>query len=234
MTRALPTVLFVSGVALGGGPGAAGERGPVLLELYTSQGCSSCPPADALLAELARRDEVLPLALHVDYWDYIGWVDAFADPAHTQRQKGYARAVGSRSIYTPQFVIGGTDHVVGLKPMQLERLIHKHADEESPVTLSATREGEEIAISVELETETLPGPMLVQLVTYDPHETVSIGTGENAGMKVEYTNIVEDWRVLSDWDGEDAFTASVEVEGPAAIVVQMVGPGEVLAVARVD
>ena len=234
MSRALPIVLLASGAALGGMPGMAGDKGPVLLELYTSQGCSSCPPADALLAELARRDEVLPLALHVDYWDYIGWADEFADPAHTQRQKGYARVVGSRSIYTPQFVIGGTDHVVGLKPMLVERLIQKHLDEESPVALSARREGDEIAISVELETEAPPGPMLVQLVTFIPHETVSIRSGENAGMTVEYTNIVEDWRVLSDWDGEEAFAAAVEAEGPAAVVVQMAGPGEVLAVARID
>lgn len=234
MSPALPTVLLASGLALGAGSALAGDRGPILVELYTSQGCSSCPPADALLTELAQRTEVLPLALHVDYWDYIGWVDEFASPDHTLRQKAYARGVGSRSIYTPQFVIAGTDHVVGLKRMQVERLIQKNAEEESPVTLSVTRKGEEIAILAELDTATLPGPMLVQLVKFNPRETVAIHTGENAGMTVDYTNIVEDWRVLSDWDGEEPFTTSVATTGPVAVVVQIAGPGEVLAVARID
>ena len=89
----------------------------VVVELYTSQGCSSCPPADKLLAELASRKDVLPLALHVDYWDYIGWADVFADPAYTKRQRAYARVAGSRSIYTPQMIVGGKDHVIGFKPM---------------------------------------------------------------------------------------------------------------------
>ena len=234
MSAAPPTILLAFGLALGGGPAVAGDRGLVLVELYTSQGCSSCPPADALLAELAERAEVLPLALHVDYWDYIGWADEFASPDHTLRQKAYARGVGSRSIFTPQFVIAGTDHVVGLKPMQLERLIQKNAEEEGPVALSVTREGEEVVISAELDAVRSPGPMLVQFVTFDPHETVAIERGENAGLTVAYTNIVEDWRVLSEWDGKAPFTASVAAAGPAAIVVQIAGPGEVLAVARID
>src|SRR6056297_1329329 len=82
---------------------------PVVVELFTSQGCSSCPPADAMLGELAERDDVIPLALHVDYWDYIGWADIFADPAYTRRQKGYAHATGQRMVYTPQMVIDGQD-----------------------------------------------------------------------------------------------------------------------------
>lgn len=234
MNPALPTLLLASGLALGPAPAMAGDRGPILVELYTSQGCSSCPPADAFLAELAQRADVLPLALHVDYWDYIGWVDEFASPDHTLRQKAYARGVGSQSIYTPQFVIAGTDHVVGLKRMQVERLIQKNAQEESPVTLSVTRKGEEIVISAESDAATSPGSMLVQLVTFEPHETVAIPRGENAGMTVEYMNIVEDWRVLSDWDGKEPFVTSVASAGPAAVVVQFAGPGEVLAAARVD
>ena len=81
--------------------------GPVVVELYTSQGCSSCPPADAMLHDLAARPDVIALALHVDYWDYIGWVDEFADPAYTRRQKQYAQVAGNPSVYTPQMVIGG-------------------------------------------------------------------------------------------------------------------------------
>ena len=86
---------------------------PVVLELYTSQGCSSCPAADALLEELADQPGLLPLALHVDYWDYIGWADTFAHPGFTERQKAYARAAGERMIYTPQMIVGGVARVEG-------------------------------------------------------------------------------------------------------------------------
>ena len=82
---------------------------PVVVELLTSQGCSSCPPADKIVAELSERDDIIALALHVDYRDYIGWKVEFADPAHTVRQRGYSRAAGKRSIYTPQVVVGGAD-----------------------------------------------------------------------------------------------------------------------------
>ena len=102
-----------------------GARADVVVELYTSQGCSSCPPADALLEQLAARDDVIALSLHVDYWDYLGWQDAFANPAFTKRQRGYAARAGSSMIYTPQMVIGGRDHIVGTKGMELSDLIAK-------------------------------------------------------------------------------------------------------------
>jgi hypothetical protein len=98
----------------------------VVVELYTSQGCASCPPADDFLAELATHEEVIPLALHVDYWDYIGWEDSFAQAAFTERQKMYARAVKSRLIYTPQMVIGGVDRVEGNTPDAVVNLIGQH------------------------------------------------------------------------------------------------------------
>ena len=91
----------------------AQQAGPVVLELYTSQGCSSCPPADALFAHLAQRDDVIALALHVDYWDYLGWKDAFARPRHTARQKAYAKAARSRTIFTPEMIVQGEDRVKG-------------------------------------------------------------------------------------------------------------------------
>src|SRR3989304_3616456 len=94
--------------------GAAGEgSAPVVVELFPSQGCSSCPPADRLLGELARRPDVLALSFNVDYWDYIGWKDPFASPAHTERQRAYGRALGRRVVYTPQMVIDGADEAVG-------------------------------------------------------------------------------------------------------------------------
>lgn len=233
MSRSLPTYLLCTGLALGGAA-HAGERGPVMLELYTSQGCSSCPPADALISELALRDDVLPLALHVDYWDYIGWVDQFASPAYTERQKSYAESVGSRAIFTPQIIVGGTDHVVGSKPDQVDRLIEKHAADPSPVTLSLERGDDMVTIDASLDEDTWEGNMMVQLVRFDPHERVVIEGGENAGQTIDYVNIVTEWRVLGQWAGEVPFRAELEVEGPLAVVVQKAGPGEVLAVAQID
>ncbi|MBT5374998.1 MAG: DUF1223 domain-containing protein, partial [Rhodospirillaceae bacterium] len=95
---------------------------PVVVELFTSQGCSSCPPADAFLNDLSRRDDVIALSLHVDYWDYIGWEDPFATPESTNRQRRYAPVLAARSIYTPQMVIDGAAHEVGSKRKAITRL----------------------------------------------------------------------------------------------------------------
>ncbi len=125
---------------------SSGNDRVALVELYTSEGCSSCPPADRWLSRLADDaglwSEFVPVAFHVDYWDYIGWKDEFADPSNTQRQRGYAAAAGARSIYTPQMVVGGRDHVIGYRPMELAMLIEKH-DDASPVSdIRAKRDGE--------------------------------------------------------------------------------------------
>ena len=117
-------------------PLSAQDR-PVLVELFTSQGCSSCPPADAFLHELAKRDDVIALALHVDYWDYIGWKDSFAKPEYTARQRAYAKVSNRRMVYTPQMIINGTDHVVGTRPMDVKDLIKKHRGDVAQVTLTA-------------------------------------------------------------------------------------------------
>ena len=125
---------------LGMTAGLAQAGGPVVVELYTSQGCSSCPPADAFLArELANRDDVIALALHVDYWDYIGWKDDFADPQHTDRQRDYARAAGQRTIYTPQMIIAGKDHVIGSHPAEVKKLIRAHASAAFPLAILVRR-----------------------------------------------------------------------------------------------
>jgi len=184
---------------------SAGERA-VVVELYTSQGCSSCPPADALLVELAQRDDVIALALHVDYWDYIGWKDRFAVPEHTDRQKGYARAAGQRTIYTPQMIVGGVDHVVGYKPMQLAKYIETHADLAEPVAVSLTRQGDDLQIDIPAAAGI--GAAEVMLVRYRPREEVSIGRGENAGETFNYANIVTHMERLGPWDGSSAWSQS--------------------------
>ena len=103
-----------------------GAEPVVIVELYTSQGCSSCPPADEFVAMLASDPRILPLALHVDYWDYIGWEDHFAQGKFTDRQRAYAKAVGSRTIYTPQLIIGGQDRIEGFSPEETADRLREH------------------------------------------------------------------------------------------------------------
>ena len=108
--KRIGSLLVAAWLAMSGTPAVAES---VVVELFTSQGCSSCPPADEIFGELAQDDRVIALAYHVDYWDYLGWEDAFASPEHTARQRAYAHAKGERTIYTPQIVVGGVDHAVG-------------------------------------------------------------------------------------------------------------------------
>ncbi len=205
---------------------------PVVVELFTSQGCSSCPPADALLESLALREDVIALALHVDYWDYIGWEDMFADPAYTLRQKGYAHAAGARTIYTPQMIVGGMEHLVGVRPEELMELIARHQQVPASVHLSLTRAGGQLSISA--EAAALGRPVVVQLVEYVPSETVTIERGENAGQTLTYANIVSGWTELGTWDGTAPLSLSVPAGGdrPAVVILQEQGPGRIVAAAR--
>lgn len=208
---------------------------PVVVELFTSQGCSSCPPADVFMEDLAADPDVIALSLHVDYWDYIGWADSFAKPQFTERQKAYARAAGSRMIYTPQIVVGGMDRVEGSQPEVVAELVRKHRAVAPMVALSVARSGGQLSVTAE-SAAPLTGPARVQLVRYRPEQTVMIERGENAGKTVTYRNIVTSWTVLGDWDGVTPFTAEAEVDGPerTAVIVQAAGPGGVLAAARAD
>ena len=204
----------------------------VVVELYTSQGCSSCPPADAMLGELAARPDVIALALHVDYWDYIGWADIFASPDYTRRQKAYAHAAGERMVYTPQMVIGGQDHVVGTRPMEVLDLIEAHRAQPSPVTIALDETGDRLRIAVEAA-RALEVPCVVQLVRFQPEATVEIKRGENAGRTLDYVNIVTSWEVIAEWDGRMPFEAMVpRGDLPVVIIVQRLGHGPILAAAE--
>lgn len=214
-------------------PIAATAQQSVVVELFTSQGCSSCPPADELFLQLAARDDVIALALHVDYWDYIGWKDHFASPRYTQRQKGYAAVVGSRSIYTPQFIVHGEDHVVGYKPMQLAERIQAQARTYEQPGLELNAELSDGTLSVQ-PSMPVKGQSVLQFVTYLPEETVAIGRGENRGRTVTYGNIVTSWQVLDGWNGRDALELRVEVpQGQGAVaILQAAGQGPVLSAVR--
>lgn len=207
------------------------QNGPVVVELYTSQGCSSCPPADAMLHDLAKRDGVIALALHVDYWDYIGWTDVFGRPENTARQHAYARAANATTVYTPQMVIGGVDHVIGSRPMQVMDAIQAHNRQSNPVDVSLTRSGNRVTITAHAQGR---GDYVVQLVRYTPEETVSIRRGENGGRELSYANIVTSWDVISRWDGRSALAmeASVTGDSPVVVIVQQTSNGPILGAAE--
>ena len=205
----------------------------VVVELYTSQGCSSCPPADKILGELAQRDDVIALALHVDYWDYLGWKDKFASPRNTKRQRAYARAAGERTIYTPQMVIGGKDHVIGSRPMKISEALRKHARRDPAVNVSMKRNGNQVVIKA-TPNGRIGNGAVVQLVTYQPSETVKIRRGENAGRSITYHNIVQDWERVGTWNGSGtySYTANVPAGTPVVCLVQNGDSGAILGAAR--
>ena len=175
---------------------ASADVDPVVVELYTSQGCSSCPPADEMLGALAARDDVIALSLHVDYWDWIGWPDTFGDPAHSDRQRAYAAATRSNMVYTPQFVIGGADHVAGARGMEVADAVTAHADRSSDV-LSLGPDGR-------LSLAAVGRPARIYAAHVAPAATVEIERGENAGRAITYHNVVRAWDDLGAWDGAAA------------------------------
>lgn len=220
-------------LALGLTASAALADGPVVVELYTSQGCASCPPADAMLQELALREDVIALALHVDYWDYIGWADVFAQPEFDDRQRGFARAAGQRTIYTPQMIVNGTDRVVGARAMDLADAIARHRASSNGVTVELEREGNRLRILC-LAEPARAEELVVQIVRYNPEETVSILRGENAGKTFSYSQIVTDWQVIGRWDASEPMETEIVLEGdePVVVIVQQADYGPILAAAR--
>lgn len=242
--RALLTGLISIVLSTIAGLAIAGDRPVVVVELFTSQGCSSCPPADAFLGELSRQDDVLPLAMHVDYWDYIGWKDTFARPEHTKRQKAYAYGFGTKSIYTPQMVIGGVEQAVGSHVMKVMEILHRHQMAVGRVSLS-THESAYGRIVRVANISNLPLPELVvaQIVHFTPKATVAVKRGENAGRSITSTNIVTNIQTFGKWDGtgEIEFTlpSPIAPEGQsAAILLQATRmgdyPGEIVAAIALD
>lgn len=201
---------------------------PVIVELFTSQGCSSCPPADALLAAMAGREDIVPLALHVDYWDYLGWEDPFAQPAFTARQKAYARAKGERMIFTPQMMIGGAESVLGTDAAAIDRVIAARQALKTPVRMQITHAaGGQVQIDLSAEPPLKEGTV-VQIVRYAPQARVQILRGENAGLEIDYANVVTAWHAIAEWDGRTPTLIATRIEGdqPAVVIVQSAKPGK--------
>lgn len=192
--------LFLASELAMGAPDKAATR-PVLVELFTSESCSSCPPADAYLGVLRQRTDVLPLSFHVDYWNDLGWVDHFSSPAFTARQRNYSALIRAQ-VYTPQAVIDGREDALGSDRESVEAAIRRAREHQLP--LSATLEKRATGIEVNVEKTPLAGtglPAKVLLVTFDPVVSQAIGAGENRGKTIAYHNVVRSLRQLSTWNG---------------------------------
>lgn len=205
---------------------------PVVVELFTSQGCSSCPPADKMLHALAKRDDVIALALHVDYWDYIGWKDEFAQATFSKRQREYAVIGGRRSVYTPQMIVNGITDVVGAKPMKLSEAISAHAAKPSPIEVTLKRDSDTIILDA--TANGVEGPFVVQMVRYTAYSETRITRGENAGHTLSYANVATNWKVLGEWDGSSPLAMSVDLaaDAPVVIIIQKEQFGPIVAAAR--
>ena len=197
-----------------------------VVELFTSQGCSSCPPADQIIGELAKDPSVIALSLPIDYWDYLGWKDTLADSRFTARQKAYSNMRGEREVYTPQVVVNGSAHVIGSDRARIESAIEetKKADAVMSVPISMTLAGKQINISVAASGK---GPAAahgeVWICSISKAVPIAIGRGENRGREITYHNVVRNLLKVGDWNGtSDSWTVPLENiyrEGVDAAVV---------------
>jgi hypothetical protein len=226
-------VAFGATVALSIGSASAADKQLTVVELFTSQGCNSCPPADALMGDLVQRDDVLGLSFHVDYWDYIGWKDTFSLPESSIRQRNYVGRAGGRYAYTPQIVIGGEEQVVGSRRSAVEGAI-RNSGSQTPVEIDTTPMGDG-RFQVNLKPRHLGETAWVWLVTFDNRHDVDIRRGENAGKQLSYFNVVRKIERIAMWDGSTNLMVPVDMRGAwadgrdgCAIVVQAGGFGPVL------
>lgn len=238
MTRSRSLIAGLALLVAAAMPAAADDVAPVLVELFTSQGCSSCPPADALAGRLAARDDVVMLSFHVNYWDYIGWKDPFASEATTRRQYTYATALGERNVYTPQMVIAGHQPVVGSDERAVLQAIAKAAGAAAPgPRITVVRDGDGIRVSLgEGPPPQLPAEVI--LVRYDTRRETQVERGENAGRTIINHHVVRDFQVIGEWDGsaseitvDAAALGADHGRGGCAVVVQTRDQGPVIAAA---
>jgi hypothetical protein len=175
-----------------------------VIELFTSQGCSSCPPADKILGELAKDPSVVALSMPIDYWDYLGWKDTLADSRFSARQKAYSQVRGDREVYTPQVVVNGSMHVIGSDRAGIESAIDttKKANGVMSVPVTMTRSGKQLNVSVAASGK---GPAAmhgeVWICSISNAVPIAIGRGENRGREITYHNVVRNLVKLGDWDG---------------------------------
>lgn len=174
---------------------------PVVVELFTSQSCSSCPPADKVLSELADNPNVIALSCHVDYWDHLHWKDTLSQSFCTDRQRSYARAMNSRRVYTPQMVVNGRSEFVGSNRGQAGNVISKAQKTPNVKMIEIAKSGDD-SVEITLPQLVKGGDYTVWIMGYNAPHTQSIPSGENRGRTVLYKNSVTALDTLGRWSGE--------------------------------
>ena len=206
--RTIAIAAILAGAAIA--PAGAGEPRAVI-ELFTSQGCSSCPPADKLMGELSRDPSLITMSLPVDYWDYLGWKDTLALHGHSTRERAYADARGDRDVFTPQVVVNGVAHALGSDKAAIEDAIAKTRRDAAPLALPVTMAVAGGTITVNVPAADRSASAEVWLCPITGKAKVAIGRGENHGRTVTYYNVVRRWVKLGDWHGQaEKFTLPLD------------------------
>lgn len=229
--RRLMVTLSLAALAACAPAYAADADHPVVVELFQSQGCSSCPPANANLNAIASRPDVLALSFAVTYWDRLGWKDIFAQPAFTQRQWDYAKAGGRGNVSTPQMIVNGRGVLIGHRPDEVAAFIRRF-DRGASGPAIAFGNGQ-----VKVGAMKAAKPATVWLVRYDPRtHNVPIRAGENGGRTLPHRNIVRALDRLGQWTGASAsfaLPASPEPTWRSAVIVQQGRGGPIIAARRI-
>jgi hypothetical protein len=237
--RSLQLRLVLGLVALAAGhalPAAAQEAAPVVVELYTSQGCNSCPPADAFMGELVRQPGVIALSFHVDYWNYLGWHDPFSNKKFTYRQKEYAMSLRQTGVYTPQMVIQGKRGEIGTdRKAVMQAIADARKAKPAATVLLEKLEGSRLRATVSAAAEAKGAN--IYLALFDRRHATKIPRGENEGKTLTNHHVVREWRKLGQFEGEKAefsITAASEKgekRSGAAVIVQQGKGGAILGAA---
>ena len=207
-----------------------------VVELFTSQGCSSCPPADKILSELGDGPDIVALAYHVDYWDYIGWKDTFGSTQNANLQRAYASAQHKANIYTPQMIINGVDDIVGSRRSDILNTVSQTA---LPVPIGLTTDGDYLEVNIAGDQS--QNESTVWLVTFQQNAEVEIQRGENSGRTITYSSIVTGRQALGMWEPDSGAHIKLPLhdilrdpsDGVAILVQEEIGglPGPILGAA---
>jgi hypothetical protein len=217
---------------------AESKNGPWAVELFTSQGCSSCPPADAELGKLARRPDIVALSFHVDYWDYIGWKDRFATKETTERQRIYARTLSQRYVYTPEMVVDGRVNQPGIDSDEITGMLadaRRQSTVRTTPTLIRMADG---SLQIGLAAAKIERPADILLFVYDRRHSTPVARGENEGRRIDNFNVVRRFERVSSWNGTgaawtvpaDRFTSDQGL----AVLVQQANQGPVLGANKLE
>lgn len=225
--------LAASLLTFAAGTSAHAENAPVVVELFTSQGCSSCPPAEALLVNLAADPSILPLTLHVDYWDYLGWKDPYSSAANTERQRNYSSYLGRNNVFTPQVMVDGSFSAVGSNSGEVNNAIAKARKQtHGAVSITPAPNGKALSVEVAQANLGLTSPASVLAFRFTRQTSTQVKTGENRGETLNTVNSVTSITRLGEWQEKPArfeVAAPTRADEGVAVIVQNTQTGQILA-----